>query len=135
MTEEERQKFTTFVPQRTQSNSKVKPDYKGLVSGFQGTMEEWDKLVLETHDAFGYGFDYVELCEHVIEKISEDMPSSRGIIDGNKLLAVDELVIKLLDIDENKFIEMLAVIDKQEGTYWRGELEENDLLSYGLVDL
>ncbi len=121
------------LPERKNPMTKIKPDYEALVSGFSGSMEQWDELVLKTHNTFGYGFEYDDLADAIIEKIMAALPNSVDILSAQKGKSLEELVKQLEDKYENQLIDMLSIVDKQTGAYWRGELEREDLLDYGFV--
>lgn len=124
---------TNNLPERKNPMTKIKPDYKALVSDFSGSMEQWDKSVLKTHNTFGYGFDYDELADAIIEKIMKALPGSVDILSAQNGKSLEELVKQLEEKYEDQLINMLSVVDKQTGAYWRGELEAEDLLDYGFV--
>jgi hypothetical protein len=124
---------TNNLPERKNPSTKVKPDYKTLVSDFSGSMEQWDELVLKTHNAFGYGFEYDDLADAIIEKIITALPSSVDVINAQKGKPLEDIVKQLEEKYENLLINMLSIVDKQTSAYWRGELEEEDLLDYGFV--
>ena len=122
------------LPERKNPHTKMKPDYKTLVSKFSGSMEQWNEIVLKTHNDFGYGFDYEDLADVILAKIRVVMPSSIDILNEEKGLSYEELQKKLESKDQNnQYIIMLSVVNKQAGAYWSGELEEEDLLDYGFV--
>ena len=133
MTSEELKAFTKYVPERIQMDSKVKPDYKSIILIFEGTMEQWGELVLGIHNAYGYGFDYNDLGSKLIEKILEEIPSSESIINANKSKILEDIVKALRNSHKSKFIDMLAVVDEQDGDFWRGDIEAKGLIDYGLV--
>lgn len=124
---------TNNLPERQNPMTKIKPDYKALVSNFSGSMEQWDELVLQTHNTFGYGFEYDDLADAIIEKVMEVLPDSVDILSVQKGKSLEELVKQLEEKHENQLINMLSIVDKQTGAYWRGELESEDLLDYGFV--
>lgn len=124
---------TNNLPERQNPMTKIKPDYKALVSNFSGSMEQWDALVLQTHNTFGYGFEYDDLADVIIEKVMEAIPSSADILSAQNGKSLEELIKQLEDKYEDQLINMLSVVDKQTGAYWRGELESEGLLDYGFV--
>ena len=121
------------LPERKKPSTNVKPDYKTLISDFSGSMEQWDELVLKTHNAFGYGFEYEDLAYAIIEKIIVVLPSSVDILNAQNENSLEDIVKQLEEKYENTLINMLSIVDKQTGAYWRGELEREDLLDYGFV--
>jgi hypothetical protein len=125
--------FTTKRPERKNSDpqSRVSPDYEMLVSGFSGSMPEWDDLVLKTHNAFGYGFNYDQLADKVLDKIITVLPDSEKIANSGETL--EDIVTELSNKYDHQFVEMLSVVNKQTDKYWSGELEEKELIDYGFV--
>ncbi len=125
--------FTTKIAERKNSDpqSRVSPDYDLLVSGFSGSMIEWDDLVLKTHNAFGYGFNYDQLADKLLDKIIDVFPDSEKTANSEN--ALEDIVTELSNKYDHQFIEMLSVVDKQTERYWSGELEEKELIDYGFV--
>ena len=64
------------IAKREKSETDVTPNYKTFVLGFSGSMDQWDALVLKTHNEFGYAFEYEDLIESIIEKIIADTPET-----------------------------------------------------------
>lgn len=104
------------------------PDYKSLILNFSGQMDEWNSLILKTHNEFGYGFEYEDLEHELIKMIKIEMPGTSKLFNNDQR-TVEEIVPELKKHYSSKLTDMLAVTDDQNGAYWRGELDE--YLTYG----
>jgi hypothetical protein len=111
-------------------NEHEKPAYQYIVSGFNGTMKEWYDLILTVHNEFGYGFEYDELEDVLLNLIEAELPEAKGIMEA-KYDSSDAMVSAINSNFKHKFIDMLVVTNKQNGDYWSGRLELNDLITYG----
>ena len=108
----------------------VTPNYKTFVLGFSGSMDQWDALVLKTHNEFGYAFEYEDLIESIIEQIITDKPETEMMFDADKELAD---IIKVLSVNHpSPYVDMMTVVLKQAAAYWNGDLEKNGLLDYSI---
>ena len=116
-----------------EGNITEKPDYKGIVNNFEGSMEQWYELDLKTHNDYGLGFVYDDLADVILNKIIEDIPESSEILNQDKLSTLSDIVLDLKSKFEHKLIDMLTVVDEQDDSYWNGELERKGLIKYGLV--
>jgi hypothetical protein len=115
------------------SKEKNKPDYQALVSNFDDTMGQWYEQILQTHNEYGYSFDYEELEDVLLDLISREFPKAKALFE-KEYNCSDELVAEINLNFDHKWVDMLVVTDKQSKDYWCGDLEKNGRITYGLVN-
>ena len=119
--------------ERNNPFSKISPNYKKIVEGFEGSPSEWYELILNLHELYGYGFDYESLDYAIELRLIELIPQSKEVI-ADKSLEPAELAEILLDKHPHLLSDMYAQNCKQASKYWDGELEDKGLITYGAED-
>lgn len=109
------------------------PDYYDIVSKFNGTMDEWYELILKTHNEYGFGFEYEELEDVLLNLIANEFPDVIAIVEKEHDCS-SEVVTEIGNNFKHKWVDMLVVTNNQNGEYWSGALETNKRLDYGLLE-
>ncbi|QTL34495.1 hypothetical protein [Pseudoalteromonas viridis] len=107
------------------------PDYYDIVSKFNGTMDEWYELILQTHNEYGFGFEYEDLEDVLLNLIASEYPEVIAIVE-KEYDCSSEAVKEINDNFKHKWVDMLVVTNNQNGEFWSGALEANKRIVYGL---
>lgn len=108
------------------------PEYSKIIDEFDGTMEDWYQLVLDTHNEYGLKFEYIDFEEALLKAIKQKFPNLQANLHDSSL--DNDKIIKILrEHCSDELVEMFAVCAKQNDEYWNGELESKGLITYGLI--
>ena len=108
------------------------PEYSKIIDEFDGTMEDWYQLVLDTHNEYGYEFEYIDFEEALLKAIKQKFPNLQANLHDSSLNN-DKIIEILREHCSDELVEMFAVCAKQNDDYWSGELEAKGLITYGLI--
>lgn len=108
------------------------PEYSKIIDEFDGTMEDWYQLILDTHNEYGYEFEYIDFKEALLIAIKQKFPNLQASLHDSSL-DNDKIIEILREHYSDELVEMFAVCAKQNDEYWSGELEAKGLITYGLI--
>lgn len=93
---------------------------------------QWYQLVLDTHNKYGYEFEYIDFEEALLKAIKQKFLILQANLHDSSL-DNDKIIEILKEHCSDKLVEMFAVCAKQNDDYWSGELEAKGLITFGLI--